>query len=393
MRSIVGLFGVLCGGIVVALVSRYGFKTADNEVDGYIAAFLFGTIAIGGLGGHAVSVRVWQTSKVWALLIGMICTAALVVNLSNSLGAIAGRSDKAEAARIDAAAKLKDTRAELARKIAERDRLPAFVPTTTAMVRAAEAAVTAAEASRSAECEKRGTLCRQRETDEQVRRTELATASANAASTARADRLDSDIASLRAKIEAAGPTGQVSPHGAALARLFRLPDADAATAATWQQFAVAVIVELLIVGAFVSFGLMGNTSSGPVVDVKPQTSDQSVTPPAPTIVEQRQEPVMISPPRPQLVASAGVSIGNVPAIMAEVLHPDGDAQVELADAYAAYEAECVSRKVSPLPPAQFVDPLQAFCKACRIRTKSISGRVYLLGVTLETEMSPQSSLG
>ena len=48
----------------------------------------------------------------------------------------------------------------------------------------------------------------------------------------------------------AEPVQALNPQGAALARLFQLPEADAATAATWQQFAAAVIVELLIVGSF-----------------------------------------------------------------------------------------------------------------------------------------------
>ena len=54
MRSLVGLFGVACGLVAVALVARYGFRTADTTVDGAFGAFLFGAIAAGGLGGHAV---------------------------------------------------------------------------------------------------------------------------------------------------------------------------------------------------------------------------------------------------------------------------------------------------------------------------------------------------
>ena len=351
------------------LLRRSGSRSRPDRVTTRwprcIAAFLFGTIALGGLGGHAVSVHVWQTSRILALLIGAICISALVVNLSNSLGAIAGRTDKSEAERMDVAAKIKDARALLIRKTSERDRLPAFDLVTPVMVRASEAAVSAAETSRIAECERRGSLCRQRETEEQNRRTELAAASRNAAATDRAERLDREIASLQHQIAQAGPAGAVNPQGAVLARLFRLPDTAAAMAATWQQFAVAVIVELLIVGAFVSFELMGKGQRG-----------------ASTVVD-RPAPMMISSPRPQLVTSAGVTIGSVPAIVADILHPQASGRVELADVFAAYAEQCKVRGQSPLPPAQFVDPLRDFCRACKIATRTSGGRVYLMGVNLD----------
>ena len=94
MRTVVGVFGCLCGLVVVALVARYGFKTADNEIDGAISAFLFGVIAAGGLGGHAVAIRLWQRNWLWAGVIFLIAACALTVNLSNSLGAIAGRGGR-----------------------------------------------------------------------------------------------------------------------------------------------------------------------------------------------------------------------------------------------------------------------------------------------------------
>lgn len=44
--------------------------------------------------------------------------------------------------------------------------------------------------------------------------------------------------------------------GAALASLFRLPDSAADDAASWQQFATAAIVELLILCSFIAFELL-----------------------------------------------------------------------------------------------------------------------------------------
>jgi hypothetical protein len=49
MRNAVGVFGLVCGLIVVALVGRYGFKTTDLEADAWIMAFLFAVIAAFGI--------------------------------------------------------------------------------------------------------------------------------------------------------------------------------------------------------------------------------------------------------------------------------------------------------------------------------------------------------
>ncbi len=53
----------------------------------------------------------------------------------------------------------------------------------------------------------------------------------------------------------AGPVQETNPQGEALARLFQLPKGEADRASTYQQFAIAVIVELLIAGAFRAFDL------------------------------------------------------------------------------------------------------------------------------------------
>ena len=93
MRRCVGVFGLICGLIVIGLVGRYGYKTTEIEADAWIMAFLFAAIAAGGLFGHAVSARVWKLSKPTGLAMGIVSAAALLLNLSNSLGAIAARSD------------------------------------------------------------------------------------------------------------------------------------------------------------------------------------------------------------------------------------------------------------------------------------------------------------
>src|SRR5450432_3097591 len=90
MRSLVGGFGWLFGLGVIALVARYGFISSDNAINDGILAFLFAGLAAGGLFGHAVAVHIWRIHRGWSIALGLICVAALVLNISNSLGAIAG---------------------------------------------------------------------------------------------------------------------------------------------------------------------------------------------------------------------------------------------------------------------------------------------------------------
>src|SRR6476660_4906430 len=94
MRSLLGAFGLICGAIVVWTVGSYGYASSDDPNVKWNMAFLIGAIACGGLFGHAVSARLWPKSHALSIVIGVVCGIALIVNLSNSLGALAGRADK-----------------------------------------------------------------------------------------------------------------------------------------------------------------------------------------------------------------------------------------------------------------------------------------------------------
>ena len=63
MRAFARFFGVLCGAVVIAIAARYGFKTSDNDFDGYIWAFTYGSVTLGGLFGHSLAVRVWRHNR------------------------------------------------------------------------------------------------------------------------------------------------------------------------------------------------------------------------------------------------------------------------------------------------------------------------------------------
>ena len=199
-----------------------------------------------------------------------------------------------------------------------------FVPTDAATVSANERAAKAATASREAECAKRGNFCREREADERKAHSDLATSTAAKTLTDRAAALDAEIALLQAHIAKAGPVDASNPNGAAIASLFQLPKTAVDWLATWQQFAIAVIVELLIVSAFVSFELLGrehHLTKGSDAHIAKKATVEAAQPPV--VVEQVPEPkpikiTAIAPPKPRLVATETVPVGNVVSIMAEL---------------------------------------------------------------------------
>jgi hypothetical protein len=115
MRSLIGLFGLICGAVVIWTVAQYGYASADDPAARWNTAFLFGVIAAGGLFGHAVAVRVGRVSKPWAVMIVMVCGAALVINLSNSLAALAGRNSRSAAESANQSRAIRNDQAELGR--------------------------------------------------------------------------------------------------------------------------------------------------------------------------------------------------------------------------------------------------------------------------------------
>jgi hypothetical protein len=377
-----GIFGMVCGGIVVATVARYGFKTTDNGLDGIITALFFGIIAVGGLFGHARAVRLWRAHKVAAVFVGVVSAIAFVINISNSVGFIAARGDKQQADRAKTIETAKANRAELARKEAERASIGAFVATDAATVRAAERAADTATNIRAAECGKRGPLCRQREAEETQKAAELATATANKGTTERADDIDYEIKRLKKALEAADPVVSANPFHAMLGRLFKLPEDRAELAATWQQFAVAAIVEALIVAALISAELSPCPAPAQTLAAKPEPKVVEVVIPEPVAAA---EPVQIAPSakkRPRLVTS---DVGSVPAIMADLMEPTEGQRVEIEDSYRAYAAECRATGKRPVQPVEFIEPMETFCRECGIETATRGRKIYLLNVQLISE--------
>jgi hypothetical protein len=376
MRSAVGIFGAVSGVIVVALVGRYGFVTSDTALDGAIAAFFFGVIAVGGIGGPAVAVHLLKAGKgwgkTWGIIAGAIALVALLANLSNSLGAIAGRADKTLAERSKASEAKKDARAELARLAAERKALPTFVPATEDDVGAAREAVAAAARITKAECgdgtdaKQRGPRCRQREAEEGTKREALAGILERKGITDRAAQIDADAADERRKLETAPPVSSANPMAETLARIFHVQADDAAT---WQQVVTVVVVELLIAFSLVAWELL--------------------TPPRVTAIEgEIVRPRRSSPRRTRISAPAAILIeakpaGDVAQFAVAHLRPAPEATLAIGDLYQPYREWCSGQGMSAVSAPKFDELFAALCDLSGFgRTQNYCGKALCIGLQL-----------
>jgi hypothetical protein len=391
VRGLVGGFGWLFGLGVVALVARYGYISSDNQVNGAILAFLFAGVAAGGLFGHAVAVHIWRIHRGWSVLLGLVCVAALVLNISNSLGAIAGRDDKTLAERAKIKETRADDRAELKRLTAEHEALPKFAATTAETVKAAQAAVTAAERIRAAECDKRGPNCRTRETEEQAKRDALTKVLADKAMTERAERLEAQIQRLRTRLDTGDAVRNVNPQGAVFAKLFRLPDSEADTAATWQQFAMSVVVDLLIMACFIAHEVMGwekraSPATSPATELKASAPALEVNEPAAlTRPANVVKLVSSNPPAVSVIEFAANALVRKPGTM-----------LEFDDFYLAYWQHCKAIDGRAVAPTEAVQQTNTLCAECGIRIQRRGKKRYLVGVRLKSasqQPEPMAQMG
>lgn len=424
MRNVVGGFGLLCGIIVIGLVGRYGFKTTDIDADAWIMAFLFAAIATGGLFGHAVAARLWRHNKAASAAMGAVSAVALMLNLSNSLGAIAGRADHATMERVGTNRAIRAAEEELKRLSTLLDKMPAFVRTDDAALSAAKSAADAAASARLAECgngdpKQRGRFCREKEGAEKVAIDALSEATKAKAATDRANALESGAEIERKKLSNLGPIVTENVQGSAIAKLFRLPDKEADFVAMAQQFGIAVVVELIIVMCLIAWEVLGHahansmrataarTSNAEVSREKPidlgsadriETKPRSAPPRAqtaapfartiprsPAIREQPQNaPAKLPPPsRPTLaIARQEPPAGPVPRIMTGALEPAKGERLELGKAYSRYVAVCKAEARAAVTPNQFMDAMAKFCKQVGIKSKIENEKLYLIDIEL-----------
>ena len=385
MRNALGAFGLVAGAVVVTMTARYGYVGSDTPADGAIAAFFFAVIAVGGIAGPAVAVHLFRAAtgwaRLWGVLAGVVAVIALAANLSNSLGALAGRADKTIAERTRATDARKDDRAELARVTAERAAMQ-FSPATAEAVSNAREAVKAAERTRKAECgdgepKQRGKNCRQRETEETDARTVLATAITSKEATDRAAKLDTDAVAIRKRLDGAPAVASVNPLAETLGRMFALP---VETAATAQQVGMVVVVELLIAFALVAWELL----DGPVAPAAaPAAGRRAGEGMAPKIVPGRPdasgEPLQGS----NVVALDSARPAGDPAEFAlTCLEPSPGASVALAELHQPYSAWCRDSGRRALANDEFAAQFARLLSFAGMRTEKHGGRVLVRNVRL-----------
>jgi hypothetical protein len=372
------LFAAIVGSLITLINARYGFKTADNEFEGYCIAILFAAISVAALAGHSVALRLWKTNKGVSVLIGLACTIALLISLSNSLSAMAGRGDAAQAQRIKTAEEVRDLRRSLKDAQEERASLK-FTPADEATVAAAKKASEAAVDARAKECVKRGDNCRQREADEGKALAALAAASANKAATDRAKTLDDSIAATRKALSQSGPVLAPNAQGTALASLFSLPDSWASFLSTWQSFAIGAVAEILVATAMIAAEALRGQGSEMTPKPKGRREEPMGIEP-----EAQPFPALELAPKPRLVTSRSDPAGNVAAIMAEVMEP-GKARdkTEIADLFKAYAQACREQGKRPVPPEDFSGAVQRLCGELGIKVTHRGEHVYLTKVRLK----------
>lgn len=380
MRGMLYLFAALVGAVIVAVVSRYGFRTADNEIDGYVVGTLMGAIAFGGMAGHAVAVRLWTMSHhKTAVLLGMIAAGAMTMNLSNSLGALLGRGSDKLAVQLKTSDNLRSDRATLARKESERQAMtfkPVDADTVAAMARASAAAT----AAREAECARRGTECRKREADEREALEAEAAARASKTATERASALDTEIASLKAKIEAVGPIkDESSGHGAALATMFRLPKDMGEALVSWQNFLIGAVAEFLIIGSLIAAEVMRparRVEAPPAAKLEPVQPEQAVA-----VIEPVEQPRQAPEPIRQITDQRRKP--TVQGIMVAMIEKAGDADLDFVDIVNAYRARCQELDVEPADMGRLGSELRAVCRKMKIDVESDGERATLKGARLK----------
>jgi hypothetical protein len=178
------------------------------------------------------------------------------------------------------------------------------------------------------------------------------------------------------------------------------------TLSTYQNLAMALVIELLIVISLVASEVLEHhETKTPALEARPiaptlAPADQT-TQAAPS--EKQAQPLMkaveaapllepllhdkgskVFPPltKPRLIASTAGPVGSVAAIMAEIMEP-GRGKVEFAEAYRAYVKLCRQRNKRPVAPEDYSSALNQLCDACGVKLQSSGEHVYLLRVRIK----------
>jgi hypothetical protein len=357
--------------ISIALTARYGYKQADEEIERWVCASLYGAIAFCACMFDAAAVKLWyKGARKTGLFIGLVAFLAFLVTFTNSLGGIASRAD-AVLARRQA---LTDTREADLRELRRLEGALAdlhFVPTDESAVAAAKHAADVAASNRQAECDKRGPNCRQRELDDQVAARRLAEATASKATTDRAKELEGQISTVKGELDKPVAVGHANPLGNALSNLL---GAKIDNLLSWQQALVAFVFEVCLVGMMISYTALGEVATVPEaakIPEPPEVADPVLEAPGVT-----GKPVLT-------VVKKELPDGFTKAFI-ELLKPEPKGKVDIVD----FRREYATRTGDQMAPAEFAELTRLACKKAGIKTAGS----YLLGVRLETRPGTTASI-
>ena len=415
MRTFARFFGLSGGFVMIVIAARFGFKTSDNDFDGYIWAFTYGSVTLGGLFGHSLALRVWRHNQQIGGLVMVISALALTISLSNSIGAMAGRGNEKQATRLKVAEDVRGWRRDIERDQKKRDGMQ-FKSTDQDAVDTAKKATAAATAAKEAECKSgRGSACKTKEDAEAKALADERAAIQDKNATDAAAKLDADIKKADENIKKAGPVLEADSQGSALARLFNLPDTQAATLSTYQNLAMAVVIELLFVISLVASEVLEHheTKLPAQADVEAKSTALGMAAPrAETVQVATRQTMSLVPMREELepdelqpflerpkpvrqITSQREPFGNVIDIVATVMEPGSGCKVEIKEAYFAYARVCKEQGKKPFPPDKFAAEIKRFCKEARVKIHAEEHGVYLLNVRLKTsnkqELEDQAS--
>jgi predicted lipid-binding transport protein (Tim44 family) len=381
MRIACGLVSLLCGAVIIGVAVQYGYSSADTPAKGALVAFFCAIISGTGLYGHSVASRLWsQGDKGLAAAIGVVSVLALTISLSNSLAALVGRSEQTDAKRIQTAKSVKSDEDDLVR--AQRDRAAMkFTPTDQAAVNAATAASDAIKSAKEAECVKDGPKCKLLKEKLEAALATVTNATSNKSATDEALRLDSQIASLKLSLRASGPVLGTNTSGNAIVQLFRLPTSKAELVATWQNFTMGALAEIIAVLFMMAYVKLDREHNRKTASETPVRRDEPVV--LDPLPETEDEPKAFPvPSRPRLVAAEAKPTGNVASIIADLIE-SGRGKTEIADLYSAYAEACHEQGKAPVDVDAFGLSIMRICRDIGIKIEAKGDRVYLMKVRLK----------
>ena len=403
MKWGVGLFGVLLSAGIIYVAGLFGYKMGDDATDAWVWACGFGAITFAGLFGFMVAVRLWSYKKYgWCAIVVLLGAASVLISLSNGIGAVSGRMNKAQAERVKTNESIGDDRADLKRMQDGRKSLN-FKDTDQTAVDVAKAKADAATQARKTECQGvQDNRCIKKQEVEQAALTDYRDALQNMKMTKRAVELDEKIPALKKKIEDAGLVLKANSQGAALASLFGLPEDQADWVMTRQNFGVAAVLEALAAICLAIFEVMftheraerakAAQAVATLAELKPAPERPAKAVKAVPMVEKPK--AFPAPPRPRLITSRSSPLGSVAEIMAETIEP-GSGKVELMELFSAYREGCQAKGMEPIPTNEFSSAIAALCKRLGIQIEDDGTGIHLLNVQLKAsekqELEDQAS--